>query len=93
MNDAEKTPLLNGSVFKTGDDAFQAQEAAFARRYRNATDEEVFQYVRNIAERLGRLPTKHDVPGFTYLKSRFGPWPRMLERAGMKERCRKKRRV
>lgn len=36
------------------------------------------------AQELGRLPEKADITGYQLIKSRFGPWPRVLEKAGLK---------
>lgn len=52
--------------------------------YTRMTDEEIFDFVRNTAEELGRTPTKADFVATWYLKERFGPWPRFLEKAGVK---------
>lgn len=52
--------------------------------YRTESDEQIYQRLRCLAEKLGRPPTKADVPGFDYIKSRLGSWPRILERAGVK---------
>jgi hypothetical protein len=71
---------------------FLQREELFAQRHRNDTDEELLQYLRDMAKEQGRTPRKHDVPGFTYVKSRFGPWPRVLEKAGLKEIKEKKSR-
>lgn len=64
---------------------FLRREAEFARTHKRYTDEELLQYLRNCAVELGHTPLKKEVPGFTYLKSRLGPWPRVLEKAGLKE--------
>lgn len=54
-------------------------------KYKSKTDEELLKLIRDITKELGRPPKKEDVPAYYYLKQRFGPWPRMLERAGVKE--------
>lgn len=54
--------------------------------YEGASDEELLGHIRALAQRLGRPPNKAEVPGFAYIKKRLGaPWPRILERAGVKE--------
>lgn len=53
--------------------------------YSQKTDEELLDVVRKYTEELGRVPKREEVPGSRYIKSRFGPWPRVLERAGVKE--------
>ena len=64
---------------------FQKRESEFHRQHKHDSDEELLGYVRRVAEQLGKVPSKKDVPGFTYIKSRFGPWPRVLEKAGLKK--------
>lgn len=50
--------------------------------YVKMSDEELLQLVRDFAREHGREPTQRDVIYDRELKARFGPWPRMLERAG-----------
>lgn len=52
--------------------------------YRMKSDEQLYQYLCDIAEQLGRPPTKAEVPGSHYIKARLGSWPRILEKAGIK---------
>ena len=61
------------------------EEKKMIEIYERMTDEEIFQFVRNTAEELGRIPTKNDLLCPWYLKERFGPWPRFMEKAGVKE--------
>ena len=58
---------------------------AAVEAYMKMTDEELLEMIRVKTEELGHVPTKHDIPGAFYIKSRFGPWPRVLEAAGVKE--------
>lgn len=50
--------------------------------YKAMTDEELLRLVRDFTEENGREPMQADVLYDRELKARFGPWPRMLERAG-----------
>ena len=50
--------------------------------YKKMTDEELLQLVRDFTEENGREPMQADVLYDRELKQRFGPWNRMLERAG-----------
>ncbi len=50
--------------------------------YVKMSDEELLQLVRDFAREHGREPTQRDVIYDRELKARFGPWNRMLERAG-----------
>jgi len=59
-------------------------EDKFAEEHKNDSNEELLDIVRKKAEELGRLPKKHEVIGFVCIKMRFGPWPRVLEKAGLK---------
>ena len=46
------------------------------------SDDELLQLVRDFTEENGREPMQADVLYDRELKARFGPWNRMLERAG-----------
>ena len=59
-------------------------EQKFAKEHSKASDEELLAYLRQRAQELGRLPEKADITGYQLIKSRFGPWPRVLEKAGLK---------
>ena len=59
-------------------------EAEFGETHRSTDDDELLQIVRDKAFELGRPPKKSEVIGFVYIKSRLGPWPRVLEKAGLK---------
>ena len=61
------------------------EEKILLKKYKQMSDEELLQLIQNSAEEMGRVPTKKDVELSWYFKSRFGPWPRMLEQAGLKE--------
>ena len=50
--------------------------------YKEMTDEELLQLVRDFTEENGREPMQADVLYDRELKHRFGPWNRMLEQAG-----------
>ena len=50
--------------------------------YKAMTDEELLQLVRDFTEENGKEPMQADVLYDRELKQRFGPWNRMLERAG-----------
>ena len=49
--------------------------------YKEMTDEELLQLVRDFTEENGREPMQADVLYDRELKQRFGPWNRMLEQA------------
>lgn len=53
--------------------------------YQNKSDEELLDVIRSYSAQLGRPPIKAEVPAAEYIKDRLGPWPRALERAGVKE--------
>ena len=50
--------------------------------YKAMSDEELLQLVRDFTEENGREPTRDDLVYDVILKARFGPWTRMLEKAG-----------
>lgn len=56
----------------------------YIKLYKKKSDEQLYQYLRDIADELGRVPKKSEVPAFGYIKSRLGKWPRILEDAGIK---------
>ncbi|KPU43343.1 hypothetical protein OXPF_27840 [Oxobacter pfennigii] len=62
-------------------------------QYRRETDEQLYQRVRDLATKLGRLPIKSEIPAFDYLKYRLGNWPRIMENAGLKPVSEKRRRM
>ena len=66
------------------------QEWEFAKTHEGDTDEELIAYLVKCSQKLGRCPKKEDVIGHAYLKQRLGPWPRILERAGLKEKSQKR---
>ena len=49
------------------------------------SDEALLQLVRDFVAENNRLPERSDLLYDTVLKERFGPWGRMLEKAGVKE--------
>ena len=49
--------------------------------YKEMTDEELLQLVRDFTEENGREPMRADVLYDGELKTRFGPWTRMIEKA------------
>ena len=61
-------------------------EAEFAKKHKRDTDEELIRYIRDTAEKLGHIPNKREVHGYALIKSRLGPWPRVLEMAGLKKK-------
>ena len=52
---------------------------------RKEKDAELLRRLCVLAVELGHLPTRDEVPFAYELKGRFGPWPRVLEAAGLKE--------
>lgn len=50
--------------------------------YKAMSDGELLQLVRDFTEENGREPTRNDLVYDVILKARFGPWYRMLEKAG-----------
>ena len=60
------------------------EERFIQAKYAAMSDEELLDVLRQRAAELGRLPIKEDVTGAAYFKQRFGPWPRILEQAGLK---------
>ena len=61
------------------------EEKRVEEQFKQLSDEELLDVVRKKAEELGRPPKKDEMVGVRVLKNRFGPWPRLLEQAGVKE--------
>ncbi len=76
--------------YSFADEEFSRREADFAKKHRDDSDEQLLQCVRLRAEELGRNPKKHEMIGFVYIKNRIGPWPVVLEKAGLKSVSRKR---
>ena len=55
---------------------------ALCAPYTRMSDEELLQLVRDFVRENGREPMQKDVLYDRELKARFGPWTRMLEKAG-----------
>ena len=86
----EKTVILEERIVsreeKRGLDRERREiESKFAKEHEKDSDEELLDIVRNKANELGRPPKKTETIGFVCLKMRFGPWPRVLEKAGLKK--------
>lgn len=44
----------------------------------------MLELLRTYASHLDHLPAKYEIPDADYFRKRFGPWPRVLEKAGLK---------
>lgn len=60
------------------------EEKILLSKYQQMSDEALLAVVQQKAEELGRRPLKSEMELTWYLKERFGPWTRMLEKAGLK---------
>ena len=81
MNHREIKESIKNDPNLTGQE--KAQKLKELREpYRHMTDEELLQLVRDFTEENGREPMRADVLYDGELKSRFGPWTRMIEKAG-----------
>ncbi len=67
-----------------------AEEEEFAYLHQNDTDQALLTYVRAVAEQLGEIPKVKDVVGYYFIKKRLGPWPRVLEKAGLKQKSKRR---
>lgn len=61
------------------------ENCKMSKEYRRESDQELLEKLQVLAEELGHLPKRNEVPFAYELKGRFGPWPRVLEAAGLKE--------
>ena len=84
MNQRElKARIKNDPNLTSGEKAKRLREVAVP--YRKLSDEELLQLVRDFVAENNRMPERCDLLYDTVLKERFGPWGRMLEKAGVKE--------
>ena len=84
MNQRELKERIKNDPNLTGSEkAKKMREVAAA--YRKLSDEELLQLVRDFVAENNRMPERCDLLYDTVLKERFGPWGRMLEKAGVKE--------
>ena len=84
MNQRElKARIKNDPNLTGGEKAKKMREVAAP--YRKLSDEELLQLVRDFVAENNRMPERCDLLYDTVLKERFGPWGRMLEKAGVKE--------
>jgi len=60
------------------------EEEFLLSKYKQMSDEELLAVVQQKAVELGHRPLKSEMELTWYLKERFGPWTRMLEKAGLK---------
>ena len=100
MNQRELKQSIEGDPNLTDSEKARKLNALCAP-YTKMSDEELLQLVRDFTMEYGREPMRKDVLYDRELKARFGPWNRMLERAGTrpigehyqekKERRKKKR--
>lgn len=61
------------------------EEKKWMYRYEEMTDEEIYGMLRQKNTEVKRQLKKEDIPYAGLLKKRFGPWPRLLEAAGLKK--------
>lgn len=54
------------------------QDMAWGARHEADTDEQLLEYVRKTAARLGHTPFSKEVPGAKYISQRFGGWAVVL---------------
>lgn len=84
MNQRElKEHIKNDPDLTGGEKAKRLHE--LSAPYRKLDDEELLQLVRDFVAENNRMPERSDLLYDTVLKERFGPWGRMLEKAGVKE--------
>ena len=62
-------------------EAIRQQNALFAQAHKEEDDEQLLQYVRNLAKALERTPDVGEVIGGTYIAERFGGWAKVLDAA------------
>ena len=81
MNQSELKERIKNDPALTGEEKVRRLNKLW-ESYKAMTDEELLQLVRDFTEENGREPMQADVLYDGELKTRFGPWTRMLEKAG-----------
>ena len=56
------------------------QEEAFAEQHRNDTDEELYEYVKNMRRTRGRKLARKTFIGYAYVTKRLGPWNDFMDK-------------
>jgi hypothetical protein len=64
---------------------WQVKMQVFLQEHKDYTEEQMLDYLRRLAGHIGHAPTSKECIGFALIKGRLGTWPRILERAGLKE--------
>ena len=77
------------AVTKEDHEKILTEERDFSIKNKDVTDNDLIEYLKICAESLKRPPKRQEVVGFMLIKSRLGPWPRVLEKAGIKEKSQK----
>lgn len=65
-------------------EALRKRNAEFAREHSGTSDEELLEYVREQAGRLGFTPNAGEIIGGEYISSRFGGWNSVVALAGLR---------
>ena len=73
-------------MIKTDEDLahLTSREKELCKQFKKMNDEQLLKLIAWQVKQLGHLPAKYEAECVRYLKNRFGPWPRMLEKAGVK---------
>ena len=80
MNQRELKERIKNDPALTGEEKVRRLNKLW-ESYKAMTDEELLQLVRDFTEENGREPMRADVLYDGELKTRFGPWTRMIEKA------------
>ena len=63
--------------------ALQEKEAEFKHTHKNATDEQLLEYIRAFAEEHGYTPNPDEIIGGAFIAKRWGGWMEALTVAGL----------
>ena len=67
--------------------ALQETEAEFKHTHKNATDEQLLDYVRTFAEKHGYTPNCDEIIGGFFIAMRWGDWMAVVAAAGLPKPC------
>lgn len=83
LNSPEYEQIRAGRIhfYELAEEALRERERAFRRLHKDATDEELFGYVRAWTELLGRVPNSAEMIGSALILQRFKNWTNYVNRA------------
>lgn len=91
MSRKEKVPYFNPQRWREQklktmvNSAMKEKETAFLETHGDDSNEQLLDYLRSCARRLGHTPYQKEIYGSFLLTQRFGSWSRAVNAAGLRE--------